>query len=65
MVCQGEGADGLPGGGGWWSTRGRGLMVYQGEGFFGIGVGGCWGGGFISHRISKKASGFQEDFGNA
>ncbi len=50
---------------GWWSTRGRGLVVYQGEGFFGIGVGGCWGGGLISHRISNQASGFQEGFGNA
>ena len=76
---QGEGAGGLPGGGG--------LSVYQGEGagglpggggwwstrgrgaqregFFGIGVGGCWSGGLISHRISNQASGFQEGFGNA
>ena len=70
MVYQGEGAGGLSGGGGWWSLRGRGLVVSQGEGgseggVFGIGVGGCWGGGLISHRISNQASGFQEGFGNA
>ena len=42
MVYQGEGAGGLPGGGGWWSTRGRGLVVYQGEGVGGLPGGGGW-----------------------
>ena len=70
MVYQGEGAGGLPGGGGWWSLRGRGLVVSQGEGAGGLsGGGGSEGGVFRdwSRRLLGRrldlAPYFQPGFG--
>ena len=62
MVYQGEGAGGLPGGGGWWSTRGRGLVVYQGERGSEGGVFRDWSRRLLGRRLDL-APYFQPGFG--